>query len=104
MVNRCIRYGNNRNRVFVIDNYKNYVKIITYRKGINSCYTIYAVNYFPPNCVINFSGNAPFIQPYDDIKKKAPSMWISRNIYNQWRELVNGNEWQLYQKQIQNEN
>ena len=104
MVNRCIRYGNNRNRVFVIDIYKNHLKIVTYRKGINGCNTLYAVHYFPRNSVINFSGNAPFIQPNDDIRKHAPSIWNSRNVYNKWRELMNGNEWQLYQKQIQNEN
>lgn len=96
-----VRYNNNRNRIFVIECYKNHIKIITYRKAINNCLKVNSVKFFPLGSVINFSGDNPFIDPPKNIKTYSDKLWNSRNIYNKWKLLTNnGNEWTLYQKDI----
>lgn len=101
MFQRCIKYGNNRNNIFIIDTYKNYVKITTYRKSMNGCLKPNSIKYFPLNSVINFSGNSPFIDNFKSITTYSAQLWNSRNIYNKWKGLVHtGNEWTLYQKDL----
>jgi len=96
-----VRYNNNRNRIFVINCYKNTIKITTYRKGINNCLKVNSVKYFPKGSVINFSGDNPTLYIEQDTTTYSAKLWNAQHIYSQWKELVNsGNEWTLYQKGI----
>lgn len=92
-VKKYIRYNNNRNIIFVIYCFNNYVKIITYRKAINNCLKINSVKYFPIGSIINFTGNNPYIDNPKITTKYSAQLWNSQNVYN---------EWILYQKGILN--
>jgi hypothetical protein len=100
---RTIRYNNNKNVIFIIENHKTYHKIITYRKTGNGLIGINSVKYFPLGVNINFNGNNPYIDTSKNIKNYSKELWNKYKINNKWKNLVNnGNEWTLYQKDILN--